>query len=78
MLEAKNTPVDNDKSPAKLACGRQLWSILPVNPNNLTGKSVDNDEFKHKRWFIKSSKRSIMINILKAWICYTQEKSADV
>ena len=46
MLEARNTPVDNYKSPAELACGRQLQSILLVNPNNLTVKSVDNDEFK--------------------------------
>ena len=46
MLEARNTPVDNYKSPAELACGRQLQSILLVNPNNLTVKSLDNDEFK--------------------------------
>lgn len=54
VLEARNTSVDNYKSPAKLASGKQLWSILPINPNNLTVKSVDNDEFKQKRWTIKS------------------------
>ena len=40
ILEARNTPVDNYKSPAKLASRRQLPSIpkrqLPVNPSNLT------------------------------------------
>ena len=50
MLETRNTPLDNYKSPAELACGRQLRSILPVSLNNLTVKSVDNDEFKQKRW----------------------------
>ena len=57
MLEAKYTPVDNYKSPAKLACGRQLQSIIPVSPNNLPIKSVDNDEFKQKRWGIKSKQK---------------------
>ena len=33
MLEARNTPVDNYRSPAELAIGRQLRSILPVNPS---------------------------------------------
>ena len=54
MLEARNTPVDNYKSLAEITCGRQLRSILPVNPNNLTKKSVHNDEFNQKRWGIKS------------------------
>ena len=48
MLEVRNTSVDNYKSPAELAFGRQLRSILPVSPNNLTVKSVDNDEFKQR------------------------------
>ena len=43
MLEARNTPVDNYKLPGKLACGRQLQSILPVSPNNLT---VDNGNWQ--------------------------------
>ena len=42
----KNTPVDNYRSPAELAVGRQLRSVLPVNPNNLKIKTIDNDEFK--------------------------------
>ena len=48
MLEARNIPVGNCKSPADLARGRQLPSILPVIPNNMTVKSADNDEFKQK------------------------------
>ena len=36
ILEARNTPVDNYKSPAELVCGRQLRSIIPVSPSNLT------------------------------------------
>ena len=31
ILEARNTPVDNNKSPAELACERQLRSILPTD-----------------------------------------------
>ena len=46
MLEVRNTPVDNYESSVELAFGRQLQSMLPVSPNNLTVKSVDNDEFK--------------------------------
>ena len=33
MLEARNTSVDNYRSSAELAIGRQLRSILPVNPS---------------------------------------------
>ena len=40
MLEARNTPVDNYRSPAELAVGRQLRSVLPVNPNNLKIKTI--------------------------------------
>ena len=57
MLEARNTPVDNYKSPAELACRRQLRSILPVGPNNLTVKPVDNDEFKQRRWDLKNKQK---------------------
>ena len=46
VLEARNTPVDNYESPVKLACRGQVQSILPVSPNNLTVKPVDNNEFK--------------------------------
>ena len=49
MLEARNTPVDNYRSPAELAVGRQLRSVLPVNPNNLKIKTIDHDEFKDRR-----------------------------
>ena len=49
MLEAKNTPIDNYRSPAELAVGRQLRSVLPVNPNNLKIKTIDDDEFKERR-----------------------------
>ena len=31
ILEARNTPVDNNKFPAELACERQLRSILPID-----------------------------------------------
>ena len=48
MLEVRNTPVDYYKSPAELAFGRQLQSILPVSPNSLIVKSVDNNEFKQR------------------------------
>ena len=57
MLEVRNTPVDNYKSPAELAFGRQLRSILPVSPNNLTVKSVDNDEFKQRRSDLKGKQK---------------------
>ena len=57
MLEERNTPVDNYKSPAELAFGRQLQSILPVSPNNLTVKSVDNNEFKQRRSDLKSKQK---------------------
>ena len=49
MLEARNTPVDNYSSPAELAVGRQLRSVLTVNPNNLTIKTIDDDKFKETR-----------------------------
>ena len=49
MLETRNTPVGNYRSPAELAVGRQLRSVLPVNPNNLKIKTIDNDEFKERR-----------------------------
>ena len=42
-LEVRNTPVDNYKSPAELACGRQLQSILPVSPNSLTVTALHPD-----------------------------------
>ena len=57
MLEVRNTPVDNYKSPAELAFGRQLRSILPVSPNNLIVKSVDNDEFKQRRSDLKGKQK---------------------
>ena len=59
MLEARNTPVDNYRSPAELAVGRQLRSILLVNPNNLKIKTIDDDKFKERR---RRNKASIMIN----------------
>ena len=49
MLEARNTPVGNYRSPAELAVGRQLRSVLPVNPNNLKIKTIDDDKFKERR-----------------------------
>ena len=33
MLQARNIPVDNYKSPVELACVRKLWLILPLSPN---------------------------------------------
>ena len=57
MLEARNTPVDNYKSPAELACGIKLRSILPIIPNNQTVKSVDNGESKQKRLGMKSKQK---------------------
>ena len=56
MLEARNAPIDNYNSTAELACGRQLLPILPVNTNNLTVKSADN-EFKQKLWGTKSKQK---------------------
>ena len=44
-------------SPVKLACGRQLGSILLVTPNNLTVKAVENDEFKQKTWDMKRKQK---------------------
>ena len=49
ILEARNKPVDNYRSPAELAIRRQLRLILPVNANNLKMKTVDNDELKEIR-----------------------------
>ena len=49
MLEARNTPVDNYRSPAELAVGRQPRSVLSVNPNNLKIKTIDDDQFKERR-----------------------------
>ena len=57
MLKVRNTPVDNYNSPAELAFGRQLRSILPVSPNNLTVKSVDNNKFKQRRSDLKSKQK---------------------
>ena len=56
MLEARNTPIDNYNSTAELACRRQLLQLLPVNTNNLTVKSADN-EFKQKLWGTKSKQK---------------------
>ena len=55
MLEARNTPVDNYKSPAKLACVK--GNLNQFYQNNLTVKSVENDGFKQKRWCIKSKQK---------------------
>ena len=41
-------PVHNYLFPAKLAAGRQLRSVLPINPNNLKIKVCDKDEFKER------------------------------
>ena len=49
VLEARNTSVDNYRSPAELAVDIHLRSGLPVNPNNLKIKTIDDDEFKEKR-----------------------------
>ena len=57
MLEARNTPVDNYRSPADLAVGRQLRSVLPVNSNKLKIKTIDDDEIKEK---IRRNKASII------------------
>ena len=51
MLEARNTPPDNYRSTAELAIGRQLRSVLPVNPNNLKIKTIYDDKFKERRRF---------------------------
>ena len=57
MLEERNTPIDNYKSPANFAYGRQLQSILPVSSNNLTVKPADNDKFMQKIWDMKSKQK---------------------
>ena len=49
MLGARNTHVDNYRSLAELPVGRQLRSVLPVNPKNLKIKTTNDDEFKEKR-----------------------------
>ena len=49
MLEARNTPVANYRSPVDLAVGRQLRSVLPVNSNKLKTKTIDDDEIKEKK-----------------------------
>ena len=49
MLEARNTTVNNYRSPAELAVRRQLRSVLPVNLNNLKIKTIDDNEFKRGR-----------------------------
>ena len=60
MLEARNTPVDNPRSPAELAVGRQLRSVLPVNSNNL--KVLMMMSSKKGEGKIRRNKKSIMIN----------------
>ena len=57
MLEAKNTPVDNYRSPAELVVGRQLRSVLPVNPINLKTKTIDDAESKERRKKNKEKQR---------------------
>ena len=64
MLDVRNTPVDDYKFPAKLACRRQLQSILLVSPNNLTVKPVDNDEFKQKKMGYEKQARAVL------WLTY--------
>ena len=49
MLESRNTPVGNYRSPAELAVGRQLRSFLLVNRNNFNVKTIDDNEFKERR-----------------------------
>ena len=60
MLEARNTPVDNPRSPAELAVGRQLRSVLPVNSNNLKVKAIDGDEFKERRRKDKEKQKKVL------------------
>ena len=43
-LEARNISADNYRSPAELAVGRRLRSVLPVNPNNWKRKTIINDD----------------------------------
>ena len=45
----QETHVDNYRSPAALLVGRQLRSVLPVNPKNLKIKTTNDDEFKEER-----------------------------
>ena len=65
MLEARNAPVDNYKFSIELDCRRQLQSILPVTPNKLTVKPVDNDEFKQKRWGMKNKEKEYYDQLTK-------------
>ena len=48
-LEVRNISADNYRSPAELAVGRRLKSVLPVNPNNWKRKTINDDEFKESR-----------------------------
>ena len=57
MLEARNTPVDNYRSPAELAVGRQLRSFVPVNSDNLKIKTIHDYEFKERRRKDKEKQR---------------------
>ena len=58
MLEGRNAPTGNYRSPLGLATGRKLRSVLTVNLNNLKIKANDDDEFKERR----KRKANIMIN----------------
>ena len=61
-------PAHNYHLPAKLAAGRQLRSVLPINPNNFEIKASDKNEFKDRIEERKEkNKTSIMINTHGKW-----------
>ena len=51
ILEQRNTPVDNFKSPAQLSMGRRLRSLLPSTTKHLTPESTSHQEVMSR--FIK-------------------------
>ena len=61
MLELRNTPIANDKSPAEYAFGHQLRSIIPVHQNQLKVRSIDDEDFK-SNWQKSKKKQAVYYN----------------
>ena len=61
MLELRNTPIANDKSPAEYAFGHQLQSIIPVHQNQLKVRSSDDEDLKSK-WQESKKKQAVYYN----------------
>ena len=62
MLEARNTHVDNYRSLVELTAGKQLRSVLPVNPNSLKIIKLMMMRSNKGEGKIRRNKTSIMIN----------------